>query len=92
MSTLKVANVHFDSAGTNRINYLDDNTIRFHTNGAERLTLAPSGNLTIGRTDSTIGQGVLLDVNGSVNASSVLLNGAAAATTGKAIAMVIVFG
>lgn len=65
MSTLKVANVHFDSAGTNRINYLDDNTIRFHTNGTERLTLASSGNLTIGRTDSTVEAKVKLDVAGA---------------------------
>lgn len=33
MSTLKVANVHFDSAGTNRIEYRDDNVLRIHSSG-----------------------------------------------------------
>lgn len=51
-----------------------------------------SGNVLIGRTDSTVGNNVKLDVNGAINASAVLINQTLAATVGKAIAMTIVFG
>lgn len=34
-----------------------------------------TGNVLIGRTDSTVGQNVKLDVNGAINASAVLVNG-----------------
>ena len=92
MSTLKVANVHFESTGTNRIDYLNDNIIRLTT--ADSFSVV-SGNLLIGRTDSTVGSRAKLDVNGAVNASAVLVNGTeltSGLSTGKAIAMVIVFG
>lgn len=35
----------------------------------------PSGNLLIARTNSTVGQGVKVDVNGAINASAFLVNG-----------------
>lgn len=45
--------------------------------GVCRMRIFPSGNVTIGRgnTDSTVGLEVKLDVNGAVNASSILVNG-----------------
>lgn len=178
MAILKVANIHFDAAGTNRLDYLNDGTIRstsniritnattdpyiylgegtgindfgymrwdraknrivlsggtgeglvLAANGQEGLLFTPSptsafanvnirsfdfqfntttatfksltdfqfrtvaeqfdpanltitstGNVLIGRTESTIGQNVKLDVNGAVNASAYL------AGTGRAI-------
>jgi hypothetical protein len=42
---------------------------------AERLRVDGNGNLLIGRTDSTVGQGVKLDVNGAINASALLVTG-----------------
>jgi hypothetical protein len=45
MSILKVANVHFDTAGSNRLDYLGDFIIRASSNGAVKL---PVGN-TAGR-------------------------------------------
>jgi hypothetical protein len=50
MSILKVANVHFDSAGTNRIDYLGDDKVRI-TSGAVKL---PVGN-TAGRPVAEVG-------------------------------------
>lgn len=38
---------------------------------AEKMRLDSSGNVLIGRTNSTVGQGVKLDVNGAVNASAI---------------------
>jgi hypothetical protein len=63
----------------------------------ETIRFQFSGNVLIGRAgvDSTVGQNVKLDVNGAVNASAVLVNGTAITpgiSTGKAIAMAIVFG
>lgn len=40
---------------------------------AQNMTIETSGNVLIGRTDSVIGNGVILDVAGSINASSILL-------------------
>lgn len=69
--------------------------LTFGTNENERMRIDASGNVLINRTDSTVGLGVKLDVNGGINAASVLVNGApieSGITTGKAIAMAIVFG
>jgi len=41
----------------------------------EGMRMDATGNLLIGRTNSTVGQGNKLDVNGAVNASSFLVNG-----------------
>ena len=65
------------------------------TNAAIHMTVDASGNVLVGRTTSTVGQGIKLDVNGGINASAVLVNGSpieSGISTGKAIAMAIVFG
>lgn len=50
-----------------------------------RMRIFPNGNVTIGRgaTDSTVGLGVKLDVNGAVNASSMLVNGTSISPIGQ---------
>jgi hypothetical protein len=48
----------------------------------ERMRIDETGNVLIGRTTSTVGQGVKLDVNGAINASAVLINGVPALTGG----------
>lgn len=71
-------------------------SIDVYANG--NIFIAPySGNVIVGRTtNSTAGQNIRLDVAGAINASAVLVNGSAISgggiTTGKAIAMAIVFG
>lgn len=56
-------------------------SLTFFTGGTlaanERLRIDPAGNVLIGRTTSTVGQGVDLDINGAVNASAYLVNGTA---------------
>jgi len=42
-----------------------------------------SGNVHIGRTDSTVGQDVKLDINGAINASAILINGSAPVSGGN---------
>lgn len=53
------------------------NTLQGSTTGPDfdNGVTVSSGNLTIGRTTSTVGQGVKLDVVGSVNCASVVLTG-----------------
>lgn len=52
--------------------------IQFATNNTTRMTIdGPLGNVLIGRTDSTVGQAVKLDVVGGINCSSLLINGSA---------------
>jgi hypothetical protein len=41
----------------------------------EKMFIDTNGNVVIGRTDSTVGQDVKLDVAGAINASAVLVNG-----------------
>ena len=48
-------------------------------------TLPITGNVLIGRTDSTVGQNVLLDVAGAVNASAVLVNGTPLTSGGASV-------
>lgn len=43
--------------------------------GKERLRIQSTGNVLIGRNNSTVGQNVKLDVVGAINASAVLVNG-----------------
>lgn len=180
MAILKVANIHFDAAGTNRLDYLNDGTLRSTSNiritnattnpyifigegtgindfgsmswdrsknkivlngGTGGLTLAANnqegislvvspggfanvdirtydfqfstttaafksttdfqfrtiaetfdpanlaitstGNVTIGRTESTVGRGVKLDVNGAANTSDILVNGVSVSPLGQ---------
>lgn len=77
MAILKVANIHFDAAGTTLIRANGANTITFNTSNSEDVRIDPLGNVLIGRTDSTVGQGVKLDVAGAINASAILINGSA---------------
>lgn len=72
MSILKVANVHFESTGSNFIDYPDTNTLRIVVNSVEDLRITPSGNVGIGTTTPSY----RLDVAGTINASNMLVNGA----------------
>lgn len=83
MATLKVANIHFDAVGTTLIRANGANTLTFNTAGAEDVRIDATGNVLIGRTDSTVGQNVKLDVNGAINASAVLINGSVQVSGGN---------
>ena len=72
MSTLKVANIHFEATGTNRVEYVANN-INFRTGG---------GNFTI-----SVGGAESLNVNASsvmISGANILASVAAAATTANA--------
>lgn len=43
MSTLQVANVHLESTGNNRIQYMGSNTLNLYTAGTARATINASG-------------------------------------------------
>jgi hypothetical protein len=65
----------------------------------ERMRIDSSGNVLIGRTNSTVGNNVKLDVVGAVNASAFLVNGVAltsggggGVSNGKSIILSMVFG
>lgn len=47
----------------------------FGTNNLERARIDSSGNVLIGRTDSTVGLGVKLDVAGAINCANIFVNG-----------------
>lgn len=81
MAILKVANIHFDVAGTTVIRANGANTLTFNTSGNEDVRIDDRGNVLIGRINSTVGNNVKLDVSGSINASAVLVNGAPLQTT-----------
>lgn len=53
--------------------------LEFHTSSAasliERVRIDSTGNVLIGRTGSTVGLGVKLDVNGAINCSNIFVNG-----------------
>lgn len=53
------------------------------TTNAERMTVDPAGNVLIGRTTSTVGQNVKLDVAGAANTSDILVNGVSASPLGQ---------
>lgn len=80
MSTLQVTNIHLNTGATSRIQESSGN-ITFTTNNTEDGRFDLAGNLLIGRTDSTVGARVKLDVNGAVNASSIIVTGAANASS-----------
>jgi hypothetical protein len=82
MAILKVANIHFDVTGSTRLQANGANVLTFVTGSTEDARFDASGNLLIGRVNSTVGQGVKLDVAGAINASAVLINGAPALTGG----------
>jgi len=97
--------LEFTGALTGNINVFTDAveskyTVFNNTSGAYSLTFGPTGGtgveLTQGTktfvyTDGTTMVDIMQNL-GTVNAASVLINGTAPATTGKAIAMAIVFG
>lgn len=49
----------------------------------ERMRIQSTGNVLIGRTTSTVGQNVKLDVNGAANTSDILVNGVSASPLGQ---------
>lgn len=75
MPILKVANVHHDALGYTRTQTSTPNTITWYTNNVERMNLDSTGNLSLGRSGSTTGLGVKLDVVGSANTSQYYING-----------------
>lgn len=81
MAILKVANIHFDAAGTTVIRANGANTLTFNTAGTEDARIDASGNVLIGRINSTVGNNVKLDVAGGVNASVILINGSSIVAT-----------
>lgn len=89
MAILKVANIHFDAAGTSLVRANGANVITFQTASSERVRVDATGNVLIGRSSSTVGQGVKLDVAGAINASAVLVNGAPLQTTSMTSNVVI---
>lgn len=64
-------NFYIVNAGTND----PDIVFQIGPSYTEYMRLNPTGNLLIGRTNSTVGQGTKLDVVGAVNASAFLING-----------------
>ena len=42
MSTLSVANIHLESTGNNRIQYMGSNTVNIYTGGVVTLSLSPN--------------------------------------------------
>lgn len=68
-------NLNFDSTASTKIVDPAANTLAFHTAQTERMRIDNSGNVLIGRTTSTVGSGVKLDVAGAANASNILVNG-----------------
>jgi hypothetical protein len=68
-------NVTLDTTQHVRIWNPAANTLSFTTSSTERARVDTTGNLLIGRTTSTVGQNVKLDVNGAVNTSAILVNG-----------------
>ena len=89
MAILKVANVHFDAAGTTRLQANGANVLTIVTGNAEDARFDASGNLLISRTNSTVGQGVKLDINGAINASAVLINGASVLATSNSYTVTV---
>jgi len=52
MSTLQVANLHLESTGNNRIQYLGSNVVTLSTGGAERIRFSAAGEVYVaGTTD-----------------------------------------
>ena len=68
-------NLIFDSTTATRIWEPAANTLAIITTQTERARIDSSGNVLIGRTDSIVGLGVKLDVNGSINCSNIFVNG-----------------
>jgi hypothetical protein len=89
MAILKVANIHFDAAGTTLIRANGANVLTFNTAGTEDVRIDATGNVLIGRTNSTVGQGVKLDVNGAINASAFLVNGTLVSTISNTYATAV---
>jgi len=89
MAILKVANIHFDAAGTSLVRANGANVITFQTASSERVRVDAAGNVLIGRSSSTVGQDVKLDVAGAINASAVIVNGAPLQTTSMTSNVVI---
>lgn len=79
MPILKVANVHFDEAGS-IIQRANGSDLTLSTNTIERIRLDSFGNVLIGKTSSTVGNGVKIDVNGGISCNSLILPGSTSGT------------
>ena len=55
MSTLSVANIHFESTANNRVQYVGSNTITISTAGTERVRIDGVGNTTFSNTVNVTG-------------------------------------
>ena len=74
MSTLKVANIHFEATGTNRVEYVANN-INFRTGGGN-FTISVGGAETLNVNASSVmisGANVLASVAAAANCSCCLL-------------------
>jgi hypothetical protein len=69
------ANVNFDTIQSTKITEPVANTLTIHTTQLERIRIDSTGNVLIGRSTSTVGQDVRLDVVGGANVGSLLING-----------------
>lgn len=64
-----------DSSGLKLETRNTNSPITFRPNNVTRVTFDTAGNVLIGRTTSTVGLGVKLDVNGAINTSALYVNG-----------------
>lgn len=55
MSSLQVANIHFESTANNRFQYVGSNTVTFSTAGTERIRIDNTGNTTFANTINVTG-------------------------------------
>ena len=68
---------NLELVGSGVVNYgpTTNHPLNLVANNATVVRLDTSGNVLISRTDSTVGLGVKLDVNGSINCSNIFVNG-----------------
>jgi hypothetical protein len=73
MSTLQVANLHFESTGNNRIQYAGVNIVTFSTAGLERMRISATGTLNISNLYGitvTTPRNVFVDASGNLGGIS----------------------
>lgn len=73
MSSLQVANIHFESTANNRFQYVGSNTVTFSTAGTERIRIDNTGNTTFANTINVTGAATFsntISVTGNVTFSN----------------------